>query len=173
MPSDSNFSVSRVLEAGIVAGLVLGIFQAVGVLVTSGPAHVLTPLRMIAAMALGPTALDPGYSPLIAATVGLALHLTPSMGFALIFAALIPASFQTATEVELGMAYGFLAWIFNFYLVAPALGWVWFAEQTRPLVQLVAHTIGFGAVLGWFRHYAWEVDEAKVDAELREWHALN
>jgi uncharacterized membrane protein YagU involved in acid resistance len=172
MPSDTNFSVSRVLKAGIVAGVGLGIFQAVGTLVLSGPAHVLTPLRMIAAIALGPAALDPGYSPLVAMTVGLLLHLTLSMVFALIFAALVPVSFQTTTEVELGMAYGFLAWIFNFYLIAPALGWVWFA-QTNPLVQLAAHTIGFGAVVGWFRHHAWEVAEAKIDSDVHEFHALN
>jgi len=173
MFSDTNFSVSRVLKAGIVAGLVLGIFQAVGVLVTTGPAHTLMPLRMIAAIALGPAALDPAYSPLVAATVGLALHLTLSMAFALIFAALVPVSFETVTEIELGMAFGFLAWIFNFYLVAPALGWVWFAEQTSPLVQLAAHTIGFGAVVGWFRHHAWEMDEATIDPEVHKLHALN
>ena len=34
-----------------------------------------------------------------------------------------------------------MAWLSNFYLIGPALGWVWFAEQTNPIVQLAAHTI--------------------------------
>jgi hypothetical protein len=71
------------------------------------------------------------------------------------------------------MAYGFMLWIVNFYLIGHALGWVWFAERSIPIVQLGAHTLGFGAVLGWFRHREWMIDEADVDEELHKWHALN
>ena len=173
MFNSDTFSLSRVTMSGVLAGLVFALFVTLGALVTGGPAHAFTPLRMIAAIGLGPAALEPSYSPLVAVGAGVALHLVLSAGFAVIFASMIPVTFSTATEVGLGMAYGFVLWLFNFYLIGPTLGWVWFAEQSSPLVQLTAHTVGFGAVLGWLRHHAWEVSEANVDAKLHEWHALN
>ena len=173
MTTQGTFSLGSVLRSGLIAGLVFAILEVVAAVVFSGPAAAFSPLRMIGAMALGPEALDPRYSLIVAAGTGVALHLILSMVFALIFAGLIPVSFSTGTEVGLGMAYGAMVWLSNFYLIGPALGWVWFAEQTNPIVQLAAHTIGFGAVLGWFRHHAWEVAEAHLDPEVHEYHALN
>jgi hypothetical protein len=173
MARDGTFSLSRVLETGLAAGLVFAVFQVVAALVLNGPAETFTPLRMIAAMALGPAALDPSHSLLVAATVGVVVHLGLSMIFAVVFAALIPVTFGTGPEVGLGMAFGFMLWLTNFYLLGPSLGWIWFAEQTSPIVQLGAHTIAFGGVLGWLRRHLFIADEAKVDEELRAWHALN
>jgi hypothetical protein len=142
-------------------------------LVLAGPSAVFTPFRMVAAIALGPGALDASYSLVVAIAAGAVLHLVLAMMFALAFAAMIPVSFETRTEVELGMAYGFLLWVFNFHLIGPALGWVWFAQQTDPISQIAAHAIGYGAALGWFRHHAWMVDEAQLDADVHAFHALN
>ena len=173
MASDGTFLLSRALKAGLAAGLVFAVFQVVAALVLNGPAEAFTPLRMIAAIALGPAALDASYSLLVAATVGVVVHLGLSMIFAVVFAALIPVTFGTGTEVGLGMAFGFMLWLTNVYLLGPSLGWIWFAAQTSPLAQLAAHTIAFGAVLGWLRRRLFIADEAKVDPELRAWHALN
>ena len=173
MTSDGTFSLSRVLKAGFGAGLVLAIFQVVAALVFNGPAHAFMPLRMIAALALGPAALDATYPLLVALTVGLAIHLGLSMIFAVIFAAMIPVTFKRGSEIGLGMAYGFMLWLTNYYMIGHALGWVWFAQGTIPVVQLVAHTVAYGAVLGWFRQRLFVAAEAKLDPELREWHALN
>ena len=173
MTRDGTLSRGRVLEGGVIAGLVFAIFEVTAAIVFSGPAQAFVPLRMIGAMVLGPHALDPGYSLAATASVGLLLHLILSMIFAVIFAALIPGTFATRSEVELGMFFGLMLWLSNFYLIGPALGWVWFAQQTIPVVQLTAHTVAYGAVLGWFQHHAWIVDEAGVADDLREWHALN
>ena len=173
MFNSDTFSLSRVVLAGIVAGLAFAAFVTVGALVLGGPAHVFAPIRMVAAMALGPATLDPAYSAVVAGAVGLALHLLLSVAFAIVFASMIPVTFSTAAEVELGMAYGFVLWFTNLYLLGPALGWIWFAEQANPLLQLAAHTVAYGAVLGWFRHYEWLRDESRVDPKLHEWHALN
>ena len=175
MTRDGTLSPGRVLEGGILAGLAFAIFEVVAAIVLTGPAHAFVPLRMIAAMVLGPHAMDPGYSLAAAASVGLLLHLILSMIFAAIFAALIPGTFATRSEIELGMFYGLMLWLANFHLIGPALGWVWFAQQPMPmpLAQLTAHTVAYGAVLGWFQHHAWVVDDAGVDEDLREFHALN
>ena len=173
MTRDGTLSRGRVLEGGVMAGLVFAIFEVIAAIVFGGPSQAFLPLRMIGAMVLGPHALDPTYSLVAAASVGLLLHLILSMVFAAIFAALIPGTFATRTEVELGMAFGLLLWVFNFHLIGPALGWVWFAQQTIPLVQLTAHAVAFGATLGWFQHHAWIVDEAGVAEDIREFHALN
>lgn len=173
MTSDGTFLLSRVLKAGLAAGVALAIFQGVAALVFNGPAHAFMPLRMSAAMALGPAALDASYPLLTAMTVGLAVHLSLSLIFAVIFAALIPVTFTRGSEIGLGMAFGFMLWLTNFYMLGHALGWVWFAERTIPNVELVAHTIAYGAVLGWLRHRLFLADEAKLDPELRAWRALN
>ena len=95
------------------------------------------------------------------------------MIFAVIFAAMIPVTFKRGSEIGLGMAYGFMLWLTNYYMIGHALGWVWFAQGTIPVVHLVAHTVAYGAVLGWFRQRLFVAAEAKLDPELREWHALN
>lgn len=172
MANDGTFALGRVLKAGAVAGLVFAVFQVVASLVLAGPSAAFTPIRLIGAIVLGREALDPGYSLLAAGAAGLVFHLALSMIFAVIFASMIPVSFAMATEVELGMAYGFLLWVFNYHLVGPALGWTWFA-QTNPIAQMTVHTLAYGAVLGWFRHHAWMADESHLDPEVHAFHALN
>lgn len=173
MTRDGTLSPVRVLEAGLLAGLVFAIFEVTAATVLGGPSQAFVPLRLIGAIALGPHALEPGYSLVAAASVGLLVHLILSMLFAAIFAVLVPSTFATRSEVELGMFYGFMLWLSNFYLIGPALGWAWFAQQTTPLVQLTAHVVAFGAVLGWFQHHVWVVEDAGVDEDLRKFHALN
>jgi hypothetical protein len=173
MNTEGSFSLGRVLKSGLVAGVAFAIFEIVAAVVFSGPGAAFSPLRMTGAMVLGAQALDRGYPLIAAAGAGAAVLLTLSMVFALLFAALVPVTFATGTEIELGMAYGALVWLFGFYLIGPALGWVWFAEKTLPIVQLAAHAIGYGAVLGWFRHHAWEMAEARLDPEVHQYHALN
>ena len=52
-------SRGRVLEGGVIAGLVFAVFEVTAAVVFSGPAQAFLPLRMIGAMVLGPHALDP------------------------------------------------------------------------------------------------------------------
>jgi hypothetical protein len=43
--------------------------------------------------------------------------------------------------------YGLILWLVNFYLIAPAARWDWFAGANL-LVQFFSHMLFFGAVLG-------------------------
>jgi len=172
---ETRFNLGRALAAGAIAGLVFAGFEMLAALTLSGPGAVFTPLRMIGAMALGPQALDPQYSLVAASAAGLVLHLALSMIFAVIFESLVPVGLRTSAVVRLGMFYGFMLWLTNYYLLGPALGWVWFAQQTMPVVEAVAHSVFFGAVIAWVLHYglaqvdtdndSWAVAEAEDDVE--------
>jgi hypothetical protein len=41
-----------------------------------------------------------------------------------------------------------MLWIVNFYVIAPVFGWTWFADDTIASAQFLAHTLGYGCVLG-------------------------
>jgi hypothetical protein len=68
--------------------------------------------------------------------------------FAMIFGGLRSA----AADIGVGAAYGLLLWLFNFYVIAP-IAFPWFRDA-NPLVQFIAHTFLFGAVLGWYMWWA-------------------
>ena len=48
-----------------------------------------------------------------------------------------------------GIAFGTVLWLVNFYLIAPVAGWTWFPERTDPVVQFLAHAFFFGCTAGW------------------------
>ena len=47
-----------------------------------------------------------------------------------------------------GVAYGLVLWLVNFYVIAPA-AFPWFG-MANPVVQFIAHVFFFGAVLGYY-----------------------
>jgi len=116
------------------------------------------PLRMIGAMLLGPEALDSGYPLAVAAATGVLIHMTLSIAFAGVFAAIVSSMF-TATAGEFvrtapglalaGIVFGVALWLVNFYLIAPLAGWTWFPERRDPVVQFLAHAFFFGCPVGW------------------------
>lgn len=165
MEEETQFNLGRALAAGAIAGLVFAGFEMAAALMLSGPGAVFTPLRMIGAMALGSQALDAQYPLVEAVATGLILHIALSMIFAVVFESLVPVGLRTTAVVRLGMFYGFMLWLTNYYLVGPALGWVWFAQQTMPIVEAVAHTVFFGAVIAWILHYGL----APVDTDNDSW----
>ncbi len=57
------------------------------------------------------------------------------------------ASLQAAATV-----YGLLLWPLHVYVIAPFVGWEWFALETEPVVQALAH-LCYGAVLGLYLNY--------------------
>jgi hypothetical protein len=118
----------------------------------NGASAFFMPLRMIAAMVLGKQALDPSYSLLTVVAVGLPVHMMLSAIFGVILALLfvyIPALARSATaRLVVATLYGFALWIVNFYVIARAAGWSWFPDNTNAVVELIAHTVMFGTVLG-------------------------
>jgi uncharacterized membrane protein YagU involved in acid resistance len=87
-----------------------------------------------------------------AATVGMVLHVVLSITFAILFVALFqptPTVRSSTQLLLLGCCYGALLWVVNFYVIAPVLGWTWFADRTNPLVQFIAHTCFYGCTLSY------------------------
>jgi len=133
---------------GFVAGLVFAAFEMTMTAAMMGMDAFFMPLRMIGAILLGPMALDPSYPLLNASLAGLAVHVPLAILYGVIFAIVIGGLRSAAADTTLGAIYGLGLWLINFYLIAPA-AFPWFL-MSSPLVQFIAHTFFFGAVLGWF-----------------------
>ena len=143
--------MKRGMIGGLVAGAVFALFEMVTAAILGGGDSFFMPLRMIGAMLLGAQALDPGYSLLAAAAAGLLVHgvlaalFGASFGLAISFAPVVTRS--NGSLVVAAAVFGFMLWVVNFYVIAPLAGWDWFPNGTDPLVQVVAHTFFYGAVL--------------------------
>ena len=133
---------------GIVAGLVFAAFEMIASAVMMGGDAFFMPLRMIGAIALGAAALEPTYSLLMAGLAGLVVHVALAAIYGAVFATIFGRLRSAAADIGIGAAYGFALWLLNFYVVAP-IAFPWFLEA-NPVVQFIAHTFFFGAVLGWY-----------------------
>jgi hypothetical protein len=153
-----RFGLGTIVATGIIAGIIFAAFEMFAAALLMGPEGAAMPLRMIGAMVLGSTALDPGYSLAVAAMTGVVVHMVLSIAFAGVFAVI--ASFvavttagevlTTARSLALaGIVFGIALWLVNFYGVAPLAGWTWFPERTDPVVQFLAHALFFGCPVGW------------------------
>lgn len=140
------------LLGGIVAGMVFAMFEMVMAVVLDGTDAFFMPMRMIGGIVLGPGAMDPTTALLTAGGLGFALHMVLSMMYGVAVAALLslvpPLSATRGAILATTTASGIGLWIVNFYVVAPLFGWVWFPNNTNPVVQFVAHAFLFGTVLG-------------------------
>lgn len=148
----TNTWVGVGLVGGIVAGIVYAMFQMITAAVLNGTDAFFMPLRMIGAMAIGMSALDPATSLLTAGAAGSVIHMVLSMMFGVAVAAilaLVPALSRTTTStVVVASVAGFGLWILNFFILARIFGWTWFPDTQNLAVQFVAHTVMFGTVLG-------------------------
>jgi hypothetical protein len=144
--SDMKWGFQEGAVAGIVAGLVFAAFEMVASAFMVGTDAFFMPLRMIGAIALGPEALDPGYSLLTAGFAGVVVHLVLAVIYGLIFGAIAATLRGPGAFIGLGSVFGFALWLINFYLIAPA-AFPWFLEA-NPMIQFLAHTFFFGSVLG-------------------------
>jgi hypothetical protein len=140
------------INGGIVAGIAFAMFEMVMAAVLSGTEAFIMPLRMIGAIGVGASALDPATSLVAAAGAGLAIHMILSMMYGVVVASvlvLVPA-LTRSTGLILGSASlaGFALWIVNFFVLARIFGWNWFPDTQSVAVQLVAHMVMFGTVLG-------------------------
>jgi archaellum biogenesis ATPase FlaH/uncharacterized membrane protein YagU involved in acid resistance len=151
---------------GLTAGFAFVVFEMIMAALLDGRQTFVMPLRMIGALVLGDRALEPDYPVGRAVAAGVLVHVALSVLFAMVFGAIvaaIPALRRSArTMVAVASLYGVLLWLVNFYVVAPLAGWTWFPDQTNQLVQFLAHTIFFGAVLG-------NVGPHLLGAALRRW----
>lgn len=131
--------------AGIGAGLIFALFHMImSQILGTG---FLDPLRLIAAIALGPSVLpqnSPLFLPLI---VGLLVHVSLAALYGAIFAVsaryirILRRDLITATTL-----FGLGIWLVNFYFFSPLL-FPWFGH-TLDIVQFISHTLFYGMPLG-------------------------
>ncbi len=144
--------VKHGIIGGVLAGIVFAMFEMVMAVVQMGTDGFFMPLRMIGGMALGAEALDPGTSLVTAGGAGLVIHMMLSAmfgaGVAAVAWAVPTLRSGTAPLVVWGSVAGLSLWLVNFYVIAPIAGWRWFPDATDPVIQFVAHTVVYGALVG-------------------------
>lgn len=144
--TDMKWGFQHGAVAGIVAGLVFAAFEMMASAFMMGSNAFFMPLRMIGAIALGPEALDAAYSLLAAGVAGVSVHLILAIIYGMIFGMIATMLRGPGAFIGIGSVFGFALWLINFYVIAPA-AFPWFLEA-NPMVQFIAHTFFFGAVLG-------------------------
>jgi hypothetical protein len=153
---DRTLATGTWVRAGIIGGIVAGImfamFEMVMAAVLSGTGAFFMPLRMIGAIGVGTSALDPGTSLVTAGGAGLVIHMVLSMIYGVVVTGvvtLVPTlSRSTGSILGVTSIAGFALWILNFFVLAGIFGWSWFPDTQNVAVQVVAHTLMFGTVLG-------------------------
>jgi len=137
---------------GIAAGIVFAMFEMIMAVVLNGGDAFFMPLRMIGAIGIGKSALDPASSLATAAVAGLVIHMILSMMYGVVVAGVLATvrslSRSTASILVVASLAGFALWIVNFFVLAGVFGWNWFPDTQNVAVQFVAHTFMFGTVLG-------------------------
>ena len=78
----------------------------------------------------------------------MALSMMYGVAIAVVLRA-VPSLARTSTAVlAVSSLAGFALRVVNFQVLARALGWPWFPDGTNALIQIVAHTVFSGTVLG-------------------------
>ncbi|HBY99183.1 MAG TPA: hypothetical protein DEP84_35430 [Chloroflexi bacterium] len=149
---DAGWWFKQGVIGGLIAGIVFAVFEMVVAALLNGVNAFFMPLRMIGGIVLGSQALQPAYPLVSAAVTGIVVHMILSMVFGVIFAVIVAYIPQLASTpawlLVSASVFGLLLWLVNFYLIAPAAGWVWFPTNANPVVQFFAHTFFYGTVLG-------------------------
>ena len=140
------------LVGGAIAGMAFAMFEMLAAALLDGPDAFFMPLRMIGGIGLGMSAMNPSTSLVTAGAVGLVIHMALAMMYGVAVAGVIAAAPSIARSpssvLAVASASGFALWVVNFFLLARALGWAWFPDGQNVAVQVVAHTMMFGTVLG-------------------------
>lgn len=138
--------------AGLVAGVALGLAQFL--IAAARDEAALTPLRLVASLLLGQSALDPNESTALVIFVGLVLHLLLAAAFGVVFVALLALTFQLSARLWLllgyGMLFGFILWEVNFLAVLPLVypGLISRIELSGQIWEgIVAYSLAYGPAL--------------------------
>ncbi len=136
--------------SGLLSGLVFSVAASLAAVLQGKSWE--GPIRLVAAVALGPSVLDPGAPLLSVLAWGMGLHLLFAVVTGGIFAWLVAASpwlrGSAGRSLFGAMGYALALYLAHFYVVSPVLGWWWFPERTDFLVQLLLQVIFCGAPLG-------------------------
>jgi hypothetical protein len=117
-PSDVGAWLRYGIIGGIVAGMVFAMFEMIMAALLDGAGAFFMPLRMIGGIALGPSAMDPATSLLVAGGAGLVVHMLLSMMYGIATVAilsLVPAlSASRSMVLVVTSLAGLGLWIANF-----------------------------------------------------------
>lgn len=146
--SELDARLANGMAMGFLAGLVFVGFEVVVEVITGSSPF--GPPQMMGAILLGEDSLAALATPAFVAMAGLTLHFLLSALYGGVFGAIVQAARPIRDNrlllVAAGAVFGLLLWVVNLYLISP-LAFPWFA-MASPLVQFLAHTFFFGAVLG-------------------------
>jgi hypothetical protein len=139
----NSVRVSAAIRAGVVAGSAFMILEMLLVPLVAGGSPWTTP-RMIAAILLGERALGSASFDLGVFLVAMLLHFALSIAYATLLAAVV-RNLLPAGALLVGIAFGLLLYLVNFYV----LTWFfpWFAHA-RDLITVLSHAV-FGALAGY------------------------
>ncbi len=146
-------NIKNLLLQGSIGGLLAGIAFIVAETLSSGSIqenNFLYPFRLIAAFLLQRDPSDVTFPTVLA--VALVFNLLYAMVLGVIGAYLLALFFPNSVSdiiiILYGMAFGFLVWVFNYYILARMMTLPWFVIGVNPFVQFLWYTFVFGMVLG-------------------------
>ena len=108
----------EIIVSGTIAGIIGGVFMAIWAMFSSAAMGMglLTPLSMIGSTFIGPEALVGGPGIML---YGLVLHLLVSMGFGVLFAAMVRRDTPNSASILSGIAYGMGVLLLMTFIVVP------------------------------------------------------
>jgi len=139
-------------KAGLLAGLVAGVVELIVLigLAVGEAVPIWVPVRMTAAIVMGPAALTPSDTFDARATIlAFILHFGLSLAYGVIIAALI-RNLERMPALAVGVAFGIGVWLVNYFVLAPSF-FPWLiasrgAVQT-PFVHAIFGVAAVGAYL--------------------------
>jgi len=146
---DSRLDIKAAIWAGVIAGAVFMMLEMV-LVGTIGGDSPWAPPRMIAAMALGEGVLPPPATfDLGIMVVAVMIHLVISVILAVVLGwAISHWRLSLGAALGVGLVFGLLLYVVNFYLMTAAFPWF---AMARNGITIFAHPM-FGLVLGWAYH---------------------
>lgn len=148
MAAYDRYGTKSLVAGGALAGLIGGLAMAMVAMIRAGVEGLgfWLPPRLIGATFVGIDALTSGAGVVI---LGLITHMAVSMGFGILFAALIRRSTTTGTAVLGGVLMGIAAWAVMTFVALPLLNDI-MRERSYALAPgwWFAYHLVFGAFLG-------------------------
>lgn len=147
------------IVAGLVAGIALGLAQFMIAAAREEPA--LTPLRVVASLLLGQSALESSTSTALVIILGTVLHILLSIVFGVVFVAILALTFQLSARrwllIGYGFLFGFILWEVNFLAILPVVypALISRVELTGQIWEgIVSYSLVYGPALALYMSFA-------------------
>jgi len=154
-------------KAGLIAGLIAGVVELIvlaGLAVGQG-VSVWVPVRMTAAIVLGPAALTPADTFDARATViAFILHFGLSLAYGVVIVALI-RRLERMPALAVGVAFGIAVWLVNYFVLAPSF-FPWLIASRGAVQTPFVHAIFGVAAVGVYMAIA--ARERRTGADRRQ-----